>query len=80
MGICTLFEYSIIRRIQILSRISRNSNDEELNNHQRLFIVQSGKIPINGKKGVNRMNATPQRAKVRFINEELKKRNFYLLP
>ena len=80
MGICTLFEYSIIRRIQILSRISRNSNDEDLNNHQRLFIVQSGKIPINGKKGVNRMNATPQRAKVRFINEELKKRNFYLLP
>ena len=80
MGICTLFEYSVVRRIQILSRISRNSNDEELNNHQRLFIVQSGKIPINGKKGVNRFNATPQVTKVRKINDELRKRNFCLLP
>lgn len=80
MGICTLFEYSIIRRIQILSRISRNSNDENLNNHQRLFIVQSGPIPLVGRPGMNRYNATPQIARVRKINEELKNRNFCLLP
>lgn len=80
MGICTLFEYSIIRRVQILSRIARNSNDENLNNHQRLFIVQSGPIPLVGRQGMNRFNSTPQIARVRRINDELKNRNFCLMP
>ena len=44
-GICTKFVYSTIARIQILGRIRRNSNNEVLNNHPRLFYVVSGSIP-----------------------------------
>ena len=48
-GICTLFEWSDTTRIQILGRIRRNSNNEDLNNHLRLFIVNSSRIPSNVK-------------------------------
>lgn len=44
-GICTKFVYSTISRIQLLGRIRRNSKDEELNNHYRIFYVVSGTIP-----------------------------------
>lgn len=43
-GICSLFEWSITTRIQLLGRIRRNSKNEELNKHKRLFLVCSGKI------------------------------------
>lgn len=46
-GICTKFVYSIASRIQLLGRIRRNSNDEELNNHYRIFYVCSVKVPTN---------------------------------
>ena len=44
-GICSKFVFSTIARIQILGRIRRNSKDERLNNHERLFYVCSGSIP-----------------------------------
>lgn len=44
-GICTKFVFSTIARIQILGRIRRNSKDEQLNNHERIFYVCSGSIP-----------------------------------
>ena len=43
-GICSLFEWSITTRIQLLGRIRRNSQNKELNEHKRLFLVCSGKI------------------------------------
>ena len=44
-GICCKFPYSAIVRVQILGRIRRNSNDEELNKHERMMFVCSGTIP-----------------------------------
>lgn len=44
-GICTKFVYNTIPRVQILGRIRRNSNDEELNNHERIFYVCSAQVP-----------------------------------
>ena len=46
-GICTSFLWSTIARIQILGRIRRNNTDVEINNHRRLFMVCSGRIPSN---------------------------------
>ena len=46
-GICTSFLWSTIARIQILGRIRRNNIDVEINNHRRLFMVCSGRIPSN---------------------------------
>ena len=48
-GICTEFIYSDTARVQILGRIRRSSNNEKLNNHTRLFIVNSGQMPSNLK-------------------------------
>ena len=48
-GICTEFVYSDTGRIQILGRIRRSSANEKLNNHTRLFIVNSGPMPSNLK-------------------------------
>ena len=44
-GICTKFVYNTIPRVQILGRIRRNSNDEALNNHERIFYVCSAQVP-----------------------------------
>lgn len=44
-GICTKFVYNTIPRIQILGRIRRNSNNPELNKHERIFYVCSGSAP-----------------------------------
>ena len=44
-GICTKFLYNTIPRVQILGRIRRNSNNEELNQHERIFYVCSGTVP-----------------------------------
>lgn len=44
-GICTKFVYNTIPRVQILGRIRRNSNNEELNKHERMFYVCSGTVP-----------------------------------
>jgi len=49
-GICTTFIYSDVSRVQILGRIRRSSKSEKLNNHSRLFIVNSGRIPSNLKE------------------------------
>lgn len=49
-GICTQFIYSITSRVQILGRIRRSSTNENLNNHLRLFIVNSGVVPSNIKQ------------------------------
>lgn len=44
-GICTKFVWGFISRIQLLGRIRRSSNDEELNNKKRIMYVCSGSIP-----------------------------------
>ena len=44
-GICSHFCYSTISRVQILGRIRRNSTDDELNKHERIFYVLSKRIP-----------------------------------
>lgn len=44
-GICTSFSWSYIARVQILGRIRRNSNNDELNNHRRIMICYEGKRP-----------------------------------
>ena len=44
-GVCSNFVWSINSRIQILGRIRRNSDKQELNEHKRIFLVCSGKIP-----------------------------------
>lgn len=49
-GICTQFIYSITSRVQILGRIRRSSTNEDLNNHRRIFIVNSGVVPSNIKQ------------------------------
>jgi hypothetical protein len=49
-GMCTQFPWSIEARIQILGRIRRKSNKEELNKHKRLFLVCSHVIPSNIKQ------------------------------
>jgi superfamily II DNA or RNA helicase len=46
-GICTKFIWSDTARIQILGRIRRNSTNKLLNEHKRLFFVNSGRIPSN---------------------------------
>lgn len=46
-GICTKFIYSTSRRIQMLGRCRRCSDDEELNKQKRIFYVSSGKAPTN---------------------------------
>lgn len=57
-GICTKFIYSDVSRVQILGRIRRSSKSEKLNNHSRLFIVNSGRIKSNLKEpGRIRMKA-----------------------
>ena len=48
-GICGQFVYSETTRVQILGRIRRSSNNEKLNNHTRLFIVNSGQMPSTRK-------------------------------
>lgn len=59
-GICTKFVYNTIPRVQILGRIRRNSNDDELNRHERLFYVCSGSVPntlgIPNYKGKHKIN------------------------
>jgi hypothetical protein len=49
-GICTNFSYSLTKRLQILKIIGNKSNSENLNNHTRLFIVNSGIVPSNLRK------------------------------
>lgn len=44
-GICSKFVYSSIARVQILGRIRRNSKNDALNQHERIFYVCSGSIP-----------------------------------
>lgn len=44
-GICTKFLYNTIPRVQILGRIRRSSDDPELNVHERLFYVNSCRVP-----------------------------------
>lgn len=44
-GICTKFIWSPLKRVQLLGRIRRNSDDPELNAHKRIFFVHSCKIP-----------------------------------
>lgn len=46
-GICAKFIWSVQSRIQILGRIRRLSNNTELNNYPRYFIVNSGVVPSN---------------------------------
>lgn len=46
-GICAKFIWSVQSRIQILGRIRRLSNNNELNNYPRYFIVNSGVVPSN---------------------------------
>ena len=46
-GIATRFPYSIASRTQILGRIRRYSNNEELNKTPRFFFVCSSKVPSN---------------------------------
>lgn len=46
-GVCTKFVWSCCSRVQILGRIRRNSNNEELNGFKRYFMVNSCKIPTN---------------------------------
>lgn len=46
-GICTKFVWSPTTRVQILGRIRRSSDDEALTNHERIFYVNSCKIPSN---------------------------------
>ena len=44
-GICTKFVWGYISRIQLLGRIRRSSNDNELNNKKRIMYVCSGSRP-----------------------------------
>ena len=44
-GICTKFVFSTIARVQILGRIRRNSKNNALNSHRRIFYVCSGCVP-----------------------------------
>jgi hypothetical protein len=44
-GICTQFIYSDVSRVQILGRIRRSSTNPLLNDHTRLFILNSGRVP-----------------------------------
>ena len=46
-GICTKFVWSAISRVQILGRIRRNSNNEELNKKRRIMLCYSAKRPSN---------------------------------
>lgn len=44
-GICCQFMYSVPSRVQLLGRIRRSSEDEELNKRRRVFYVNSGIVP-----------------------------------
>lgn len=44
-GICCQFMYSVPSRVQLLGRIRRSSEDEELNKRRRIFYVNSGVVP-----------------------------------
>lgn len=44
-GICCQFMYSVPSRVQLLGRIRRSSEDEELNKRRRIFYVNSGIVP-----------------------------------
>lgn len=46
-GICTKFIWSPLKRVQLLGRIRRSSEDKNLNSHKRIFFVNSCKIPTN---------------------------------
>lgn len=46
-GIITKFIWSETSRVQILGRIRRSSENEQLNKHRRIFMVSSGRIPSN---------------------------------
>ena len=46
-GIITKFVWSVASRVQLLGRIRRMSTDEDLNTHERIFYVCSGKCPNN---------------------------------
>lgn len=46
-GICTKFIWSQISRIQMLGRIRRNSDNDELNKKKRIMLVCSGSRPNN---------------------------------
>lgn len=48
-GICTKFIWSPLKRVQLLGRIRRSSDDPGLNAHKRIFFVNSGKIPSDVK-------------------------------
>ena len=59
-GICCQFMYSVPSRVQLLGRIRRSSEDEELNKRRRIFYVNSGVVPSDmyiGKK--KRSNPDP---------------------
>lgn len=44
-GICTQFPYSELTRVQICGRIRRNSENKDLNKHERIMYVCSSKVP-----------------------------------
>jgi hypothetical protein len=48
-GICSKFEYSIVKRVQTLGRCRRMTKNEELNNQKRIMFVCSGIIPSDYK-------------------------------
>ena len=80
LGICTQFIYSEVSRVQILGRIRRSSKDEKLNNHTRLFIVNSGVVPSNLKRpnrvGPIKIEYDFEREKELFNNENYRRCKF----
>lgn len=72
-GICTQFIYGLISRIQLIGRIRRNSNNEELNNKKRTLYVCSGKKPSNlmskYKKQVKKFTYDDETECKKFIKE-----------
>lgn len=60
-GICTKFIWSPLKRVQLLGRIRRSSDDPALNAHKRIFFVNSGKIPTDiGNPTRIKMHKPPQ--------------------
>jgi hypothetical protein len=56
-GICTRFVWETMCRVQILGRIRRNSNDDELNKLPRIFYTNSTRVPTNIGRSIVKKNA-----------------------
>jgi len=69
-GICTQFVYSETTRVQILGRIRRSSNNPKLNEHTRLFIVNSGVMPSNLKLPKHLRRGMPVQCTYDFARED----------